>query len=94
MEHTHISLKKPKRVVDEKYLEYIRKRGCLLSNENSDPHHLISRGAFGSDYTTIPLARRFHTEIEQIGVKKFEEKYNINVWRECHRLLERYFRDI
>ena len=76
--------------MDKKYLEYIRKIPCLISGKVADPHHLTSRGAYGSDYTALPLARRYHTEIEQIGVKKFEEKYNINVWKEAHRLLERF----
>ena len=89
----NLVLAKPKRIEDTEYLEYIRKTPCLINTKRSDPHHLRSRGAFGSDYTAIPLAREFHSELEQIGVKKFEKKYNINVWREAHRLLEGYFRD-
>ena len=85
-----MSLQKPHRIEDKKYLEYIRKRGCLISNEKADPHHLTTRGACGSDYTAIPLSRKYHTEIEQNGVKKFEEKYKINTWKEAHRLLERF----
>ena len=81
---------KPHRIENEKYLEYIRNKTCLISGDAAEAHHLVSRGAGGSDYTSIPFAHVFHVEIEQIGVKKFEEKYNINVWKEAHRLLERY----
>ncbi len=81
---------KPKRIEDKEYLEYIREQPCLISGKGADPHHLTTRGAGGSDYTAIPLARRYHTEIEQIGVEKFEAKYNINTWKEAHRLLEKW----
>ena len=80
---------KPTRVIDEEYLDYIRKQPCLVCRHDSDPHHLVTRKAFGSDYTAIPLCRNHHTEIGW-GIGKFELKYKINLWKDAHRLLERW----
>lgn len=80
---------------DEKYLEYIRTKDCItpLCWNSSEPHHLISRGAFGSDYSSVPLCRYHHSEIEATGVSKFEERWGVNVWKEAFKCLLEYFRE-
>ena len=82
------------REVDEDYLDYIREQPSVVSlRPSDDPHHLESRGSGGSDYTAIPLTRGEHREIHTMPLRDFEEKYGINLWRESHRLLRRYFSD-
>lgn len=83
-------LQKPKRIVDETYKIWIKGHPCLVCWNPSDPHHLKSRGSGGSDYTCIPLCRKHHSELEQIGKKRFETKHMVDLWRECHRYLEGY----
>lgn len=63
---------------------------CLVCSNNGENHHLIPIGIGRNrkihrweDYTTISLCRIHHTEIHKIGIEKFEEKYNINLWKEC-----------
>lgn len=85
---------KPTRETDEDYLRYIRHQRCLVTQKRGvDPHHLDTRGSGGSDYTAVPLTREKHTEIGNMGLEEFEEKYNVNLWRQAHRLLRHYFSD-
>ena len=49
-----------------------------------DPHHLSARGMGGrdggkTDETMVPLCRKHHSEVEQIGVIKFQVKYEIDL---------------
>jgi len=83
-------LQKPNRIEDKKYLEYIRETPCLICGKRSEPHHLTTRGSGGSDYTSIPFCRSHHADYHLLGLSAFEEKYNINVWKETHRLLEKW----
>lgn len=42
----------------------------------SDPHHVRSRGAGGSDIdNVIPLCRRHHQMFHQEGLPRMEDKY-------------------
>ena len=65
-----------------------------------DPDHLSHRGLAGKgdtitntilDYSCVPLCRVHHTERHAYGFKKFQEKYRINLWKEAHTILRRYF---
>jgi len=85
-----MNLLKPSRIEDKEYLEYIRKTPCLVCRHDAESHHLITRGAFGSDYTAIPLCRRCHSHWHNLGNTIFEVRYKINTWKEAHRLLERW----
>ena len=82
---------KPKRIKDKEYLEYIREHNCLLCRDMGEPHHLTTRGSYGSDYTAIPLCRSHHSSYHDYGIATFEVRYHINVWKEAHRLLEGYY---
>ncbi len=57
---------------------------CVATGElGVDLHHLISRGAFGSDHeaNTLPLCRSCHQMVHQIGLVEFADKYPaVNYW--------------
>ena len=86
--------KKP-REKDPDYLKFIRSLHCSVSwcGVKSEPHHLVSRGAWGSDYTCVPLCRRHHSEVESIGPSEFEARWNLNLWREAHACLLKFIRE-
>ena len=61
-----------------------------------DPDHLEARGMGGAttkmkDYSCVPLCRIHHSERHQLGNKKFEDRYSVNLWKENSRLVRRYF---
>ena len=73
----------------KEYLDYVRSLPCLISGKAADPHHLKAVGAgrrrsrkMLEDYMVVPLLRQYHTEFDDIGKTKFEEKYKINLY-EC-----------
>jgi 5-methylcytosine-specific restriction endonuclease McrA len=57
---------KKERLVDKAYLAWIRTRECVVCGAPapSEPHHVISRGAGGSDHFAIPVCRGCHDLIE------------------------------
>jgi len=88
--------------LNEVYLSYIRSKPCVVCGKMGvDPHHLIARGIGGykggwKDFTTIPLCREHHTELEQIGVTRMEkkyEKYQLNLCMDAVLLLIAFFWD-
>ena len=76
---------KSPRVVDEKHRKVVRSLGCLICVKRGDAHHL-NQGGFGSDYSIVPLCRRHHTEAH-MGKRKFESKYDIDLWKEAWRII-------
>ena len=82
-----------------KYLDYIRGCTCLVCFAPSpDPDHLEAIGMGGNrknptlkHYSAIPLCRVPHTERHALPLKDFEDKYKINLWYECFRLLRSYY---
>ena len=81
----------------KKYLDYIREKPCLVCGlQPCDPDHLEARGMGGAttkmkDYSCVPLCRIHHTERHQMGNYKFENTYNINLWKDAFNLIRRYF---
>jgi len=70
------------------YLESRKGEPCLVCFKNADRHHMKEIGAgrkrtgnHWEHFTTVNLCRLHHTELHQIGEKKFSEKYNINLWK-------------
>ena len=66
---------KPRRFRSRAFLEFVKGRGCVAvrcSRVATDPHHVQTRGAFGSDLLAIPLCRGHHVEIHKMGVETFE----------------------
>ena len=83
----------------KKYLDYIRKKPCLVCGlQPCDPDHLKARGMGNAnrdghrDFSCIPLCRIHHSERHQIGNQKFENKYNINLWKDAFNLLSNYLK--
>ena len=62
----------------EDRVNFIKSLPCLVcGNTPCDNAHVKSRGA-GGDYTCIvPLCRVHHTEQGMIGIKTFQNKYNL-----------------
>lgn len=61
---------------------------CLISNKTKpDRHHVLSRGAGGpdDDWNLMPLSRQHHTEVHQIGLTTFANKYpKVKNWLLAH----------
>lgn len=81
------------------FLVYVSTCGCLVCGlPNPDRDHLDTVGMGGNrdkdlweDFSVVPLCRGHHQE-RHVNMKKFEEKYRINLWRENHRLLMRWLK--
>ena len=84
--------------ISKNYIKYIKKQPCIVCGSMPcDPDHLEARGMGGAnrdgykDYSCVPLCRIHHTERHQIGNKRFEDKYILNLWYDAFNLLRRYF---
>lgn len=70
------------KVVDEDYLDYIRKLPCVGCGRTPvDPDHLIARGFEEGkrvDYYAIPMCRQCHSEREQVGNVKFQIRHQMD----------------
>ena len=83
-----------------KYLDFIRKqRYCIVCLKTTpiEPHHLKAVGMGGNrkkeieqHYTAIPVCRKCHREYHDKGEKYQAEKYNMNHWKECVKILQKY----
>ena len=83
------------------YIEYVKSLPCLVCGQSPvDPDHLTHRGSSGRgktitgtilDYSCIPLCRGHHSERHAHGIKKFQDTYRINLWKEAHKILRRHF---
>ena len=78
---------KPIRLTDPDYLDFVRAQICTVCPTQSDPHHMVTVGAGGSDYATVPLCIPHHTEWHQGGAAKFAETHNVELWRAVSFLL-------
>ena len=87
------------KIIVPDFLDLVRSKSCLISHVHvgaTECHHLIARGwreSKRNDLTAINLCRAAHSELEQIGVEKFQEKYKINLWKEAAWLLMEFFLD-
>lgn len=70
------------KVKRHKDLDCIKRIGSLPcvacgANPPNHAHHIKTRGSGGGDYpwNLMPLDFKCHTEVHQIGLKKFCEKY-------------------
>jgi hypothetical protein len=82
-----VSFWKQRRQVDKDYLKLIREKPCCVCFGVAEPHHLVTRGAGGSDYHTVPLCREHHSELHRLGLLAFEGRYRLNLWRVAAFLL-------
>lgn len=88
-------LSKPRRVVDEDYLEHLRGERCITCGAppRSDPSHLHSRGAGGSDFTAASQCRSCHSLFHAMGPTRFMERTGTNPWREQSAQVVAYLTD-
>jgi len=88
-----LALPKPRRQADPAYLDYVRSHFCLVPGcrRKAEAHHLVSRGAGGSDYTAVPLCREHHWAVHNAGPEHFERVVDVNLWRVAAELLADYF---
>tara|TARA_Y100001963_G_scaffold20324_1_gene25906 strand:+ start:202 stop:468 length:267 start_codon:yes stop_codon:yes gene_type:complete len=86
-------------MIDTKeYIKYIKSQPCLVCGSYPvDPDHLDAVGINNNrkpskrDYTCVPLCREHHSLRHSMGTRDFEDKYNINLWREAFKLLRYYY---
>lgn len=72
------------KLVDDTYRDYIRVQPCLVP---IGPHegrvqvcHVRSRGAGGPDYgNAIPMCMRHHAQQHAMGIKTFQNFYNLDL---------------
>ena len=83
--------------LSKKYLEYIKKKPCLVCGQSPvDPHHMEAVGMGGAnkdgfkDYSCVPLCRYHHSEYHSGGLHYFEAKYQVNLWKDAFNLLRGY----
>jgi len=78
------------KVIVPAYEVFIKRQYCLIRQPASCVglvgwHHVVARGQRQSkrnDFLTIPLCIKHHSEIEQIGIEKFNVKHNLDTWKE------------
>ena len=77
------------------YIEYVKSLGCCVPGCNKDcdqtPHHMDTGGMAmgGPDLITLRICGIHHEEIHR-SPKKFEIKYQINIYQEIVRDWEAY----
>jgi hypothetical protein len=84
---------KPTRQTDEGFLDFVRGTRCASCGAPapSDPNHLRTRGAGGSDYTAVAQCRPCHQKWHQLGPRKFREVTGVDLWMHNSQLLAEYF---
>ena len=73
------------------YLDFIRRNPCIICGRKSEPHHLETKGAGGSDFLAVPLCREHHTEIGNIGTMTFIQRHCLNIEAIIFELLRDYY---
>jgi hypothetical protein len=88
-------LPKPIRQTDEEFLELVRNEPCAGCGRppRSDPNHLRTVGARGSDLTAAPMCRTCHRAWHDQRSKWEREHPHVNLWRANSELLQRYLTD-
>jgi len=91
-----MELEEYERTEDEEYREWIRTQPCIVrdrTGDDVDPHHAIEggQGTKASDYTCLPLCHDLHDELHDIGRRTFEQKHDIDIWREIADHITRFF---
>jgi len=75
------NFQKRKRYKNEKYLRFIRSKGCVICGHPAVAHHeqVTGRGMGikSSDYETIPLCEKCHEARHRLGKDTFWQGYDI-----------------
>jgi hypothetical protein len=86
------------------YISFIKHKNCCVCYDKTvgvDAHHLKAIG-MGSNrkkmtdddhinHGVVPLCRPHHQEYHSIGLKDFDSKYGVNLWKDCYGFLMEYF---
>ena len=82
----------------KKYEKYIKEKPCTICGRTPvDAHHMEAVGMGGAnrdgfkDYSCVPLCRHHHTEFHSAGIRCFESRYGVNLWKDAFNLIRRYF---
>ena len=59
-----------------------------FGGERSEPHHIPSRGAGGTDKDCVPLCTAHHREFHDIGEQSFAERYAVDLRAIARRIHE------
>lgn len=74
------------RIIDTMATMQAKQQPCIVcGSQESDPHHLVSRGAGGDDvaWNLMPLCRVDHTAIHKAGLTTYSEKQPaVKAWLE------------
>jgi fructoselysine-6-P-deglycase FrlB-like protein len=82
---------KQRRSTSAEYRAWVKTKRCVVCNQlGVDPDHLATVGAGGSDFTCYPLCRIHHDERHTAGVKTFEARHRLNLWKIVAFLLIEY----
>lgn len=86
--------KKNKRQEDKDYKKYIKSQPCIVGYDcmgDISAHHVISVGAGGSDYQTVPLCVKHHIPgVHTMGKATFQAIHGLSFNKEIIRLLTSY----
>lgn len=59
---------------------------CVCDRAPSEPHHVRSRGAGGTDADCVALCRACHDEVHRIGIDSFGERHGVDLRTEARVL--------
>lgn len=84
--------RRTEREIDEAFLDFVRDQKCCVPgcDRYGEAHHLRTRAAGGSDYTCVPLCRQHHGEVHFVGVTKFQETNQVDLWEVNSELIARW----
>lgn len=74
-----LPLPKPCRQREPEYLTWVRTQPCCVCNAPapSEAHHMVTRGAGGSDCLVVPLCWACHKRAHYRGLKRFAEEHHL-----------------
>ena len=76
---TVLAFPKPSRDRDPQYLAWVRGRPCCVCGAAppSEPHHMVTRGAGGSDCLVVPVCRVCHSSAHSMGLQRFARLHGL-----------------
>ena len=82
--------------VDEKYKQFIREQGCIVTgNPDCVAHHIrmgqcAGMGTKPSDYHCVPLNQFEHVKLHNMGERVYWESKKIDPYLQCIKYLVSY----
>lgn len=76
---TVLAFPKPERMRSPAYLAWVRTLPCCACQATapSEPHHVRTKAAGGSDWDTVPLCRVCHSEAHLRGLRRFAQQHGL-----------------